>query len=384
PDPTTPQPEVVNFRAARELRWTAIILPDLLDFRSSDDPDLFGSRKRSRRRFVVIDQTVYVLYGHRILALLKRYGIEHNTPFLIPGGEASKTEHTVARICAAMDEWGVQRFDEPMLIFGGGSVLDTAGEAANRYRRGIERRNYGTTLVAMIDVMFAIKTAVNHGYKNRVGSYHPPAAAYGLSQCLGTLTREQVLDGVGEIYKVGLMLDGEVFGLLEDPGPRLIVEHFQGQDPDTLAVLARTLQAMSKELSNNPFEDNPARASYGGHGISPGMEPEVTHGEAVVLDLLWTTMLSWRRGYLETPHRDRIVALARLLGLPLWHPVLEHPERLTRALADTARHRGGRQLIPAPVSSEGEYRPGKIAYLDGITDAELQRALADLRAIAGA
>ncbi|MFI9741600.1 iron-containing alcohol dehydrogenase [Streptomyces sp. NPDC052494] len=369
----------VRFTARQDLTWYASIKRGLLDSEPKDAPLLFGPRDRSRRRLVVLDETVHDHYGERILALLARYGITHPDPLTIPGGEATKTNATVERVHAAMESWGVPRFDEPLLVWGGGVAHDVAGFAAATYRRNVPYIMVGTTLVAAIDAMYALKVATNAHYKNRIGAYHPPVIAYADPAFFATLTDDQILDGVGEIFKVAVALDGRLFGLLEAHGARAISEKFQGQDRETLAILRRSLAAMAPELSDNPYEHNPARKSYAGHSISPAMEPDITHGTAVVLDLLVTTVLAWQRGHVTTGYRDRIVALAAALGLPVWHSVLECPASLWAALVDTTRHRGGRQLVPAPGG-----QPGTVQYLNSITEAELSGALDHLRSVADA
>ncbi|SFE43425.1 3-dehydroquinate synthase [Actinacidiphila alni] len=370
---STTETHTTTFSARLDLQWTASIRPGLLHAHPDDLPSLLGPRDWSSRRLPIIDEHVHAIYGEQIRALLARYGIDHPDPLVLPGGESAKTADTVERIHRYMETHGVPRFAEPLLVWGGGVAHDVAGYAAATYRRGVPYITFATTLVSAIDAMFALKVAINSQYKNRVGSYHPPATAYADPAFFSTLDRGQILDGTGEILKIAIALDGGLFPVLEQHGPRAVAEHFQGRDPATLAILHRSVSAMGEELSNNPFEHDPQRASYAGHGISPGMEPEVSHGVAVALDLLVTTMIAWRRGAVATPYRDRIVRLAHALGLPLWHPVLERPQVLFDALIDTARHRGGRQRIPAPV-----HEPGRVRYLDGIDLAELHRALNDL------
>ncbi|MEW5352289.1 2-epi-5-epi-valiolone synthase [Streptomyces sp. 16-176A] len=363
-----------TFTAHLDLTWTANIHPGLLDAKPRDYPDLFGPLRTSTRRLPIIDRRVHAIYGKKIRALLARYGIHHPEPLVIPGGEAAKCAATVDRIHRHMETWGVPRFGEPLLIWGGGVAHDVGGYAAATYRRGVPYIVFATTLVCAIDAMFALKVAVNSHYKNRVGSYHPPTAAHADPAFFATLDRGQILDGLGEVFKVAVALDGDLFPLLEQHGARVTAERFQSDDPATLAILHRSIAAMGVELSGNPFEHDPQRASYAGHSLSPAMEPALSHGAAVVLDLLLTTMIAWRRGVVSAPYRDRIVTLARTLGLPRWHPVLERsPLTLFDALTDTARHRGGRQLVPVPY---GE--PGRVRYLDGIGLTELQRALEDL------
>jgi 3-dehydroquinate synthetase len=370
----------VKFTARQKLLWVATIMRGLLDLVPAQLPGLFGDLSRSRRRLVVMDAMVHALYGKRIFALLDRYGVEYPEPLIIPGGEASKTAATVKLIHAYMERHGVPRETEPLLAFGGGVLHDLVGAAAAQYRRGVPYIMFGTTLVAMVDAMFALKSATNDFYKNRLGYYHPPIAAYSDPLFFATLTHEQVLDGVGEMFKAAVALDRKLFRLLRRHGARLVAEKFQGEDRATLESLVRAVRAMARELSGNPYERVKRRASYAGHNVSPKMEPAVTHGAAVALDLLVTTMIAWRRRdrwgrrLVSTSYRNRIVELARSLGLQLWHAVLDDREALLAALADTALHREGEQLVPAPFR-----RPGRVVYLNGIGRNEFGEALDDYK-----
>jgi 3-dehydroquinate synthetase len=363
----------VNFRASRTLQWPARIQTGLLDLGPNDDPGLFGDLDVSRRRFVVIDETVFAKYGRAILDQLRRYGVEHDDPLIIAGGEHAKCHDVIRRIHLAMEASDIGRLNQPMLIWGGGSLHDVAGFAASTYRRGVPYIMIGTTLLCSIDAMYALKVSINELWKNRIGGYYPPVAAYADPLFFASLEDTHIREGIGEILKVGICLDRELFLLLESDGARAVREKFQGGDPATMAILHRALAAMGPELSDNPYEDNPQRASYGGHDISPGMEPDLTHGVAVALNLQWSTLLSWRRGHIDDERRDRILKLTADLGLPRWHPVLEDVDRLHKALTDTARHRGGRHLVPAPADSLGE-----VVYLNDITRDELTRGLDDM------
>lgn len=374
---TTRRPVTVKFRASRKLAWPATVERGLLDRGPDTHPDLFGPCDASHRRFVIIDETVNRIYGDRIRAQLDRYRIEHNDPLLIPGGEQAKRQAVVETIWAAMEEWGVPRFDEPTLIWGGGSLHDVGGYAAATYRRQVSYIMFATTLLNEVDAMYALKVGVSELYKNRIGNYHPPLAAHADPQFFASLTPAHFREGAAEILKVAVFMHGKLFRTLEAHGARAIRERFQGDDPGTLAIQRYALAAMGPELSNNPYELDPQRASYGAHDISTGMEPDVTHGTAVGLNTLWSTMVSTNRGLTPPRHRDRIVSLATELGLPRWHAALENIDRLSNALDETARHRRGKQRVPGPGK-----RPGKPVYMNDITRDELVRGLDDMHALA--
>lgn len=373
-------------RAVRRVKWTAGIATGLLDHTPESAPNLFGLAD-SRRRFVVMDENVWRHYGDAITALLSRYGIQYNDPpLLIPGGEHAKTRAAVDQVLSAMDSFGVARFGEPPQGWGGGVLHDILGLAAGEFRRGVAFDFFATTLVCAIDSMFALKCAVNQGWKNRAGLYHPARYSWTDPQFFRTLTDDDIREGTAEIIKWAIAGDRRLFRLLEDHASRVVSEKYQGTDRATAAILCRTIAGMMTELSGNPYELVTARPSYLGHGISPALEPRLKHGQAVALDVLLTTMVAWRRGLISPTQRDRIVALIRGVGLQPWDSALEDTSGLLRALGDTALHRGGRQNITAPVGLVARHVTlplgAKVAYLE-LTQSDLERARDDLYNHAG-
>jgi 2-epi-5-epi-valiolone synthase len=363
------------------LRWNTELRRGLLALRPDTYPDLYGPVKDNPRRLLVVDDKFMSFHRDELLEQADAYGIKIGEPYVLTGGEHVKTPEQVDRMHARMEDAHLSRFGTQVIVWGGGTLHDLAGLAAGTFRRGVEWRFFGTTLVAAIDAGFALKCAVNLPLadgsiaKNRLGLYAPAAESFADPTLFDTLNPEQILDGVGEIVKFGLCGSTQVMRLLETDGPRAVSEKFQGDDARTQEMLTRTVAGMLKELHDNPREDNPRRKSYLGHGVSPAFEPTVTHGQAVVLDALLTAIIGRRRGLLRPEHFDRIAECVSALGLRLWHPIVEQVD-LYEALLDTARHRGGQQLIPVPE------RVGTVAYLNDITPNDLDYATAELRALA--
>lgn len=359
-------------KVARPVMWSTALYDGLLDLTPRTEPTLFGDLDHSRRRFVTVDESVWRSYQKEITGLLDRYRLEwNNPPCLLPGGEDAKTRDSANRVYGEMDSFGVPRFGESPIAIGGGVLHDVFGLVAGEYRRGVTWYFIGTTLVAAIDSMFALKCGVSAGWKNRAGLYHPARSSMTDARFFRTLEPHHIRDGFAEIIKVAVAGDADLFQLLEEHGPRVAEERLRATDDASEEILSRSIAWMMRELKRNPFEHETARASYLGHNISPGLEPAVTHGHAVALDIAWTSMIAWRRGLIGPFVRDRILRLIRSLGLDVWHPAMADTDRLAAALSDTARHRGDRQLIPTPS------RIGRVTYLEDVTPDELRRAIED-------
>jgi len=360
--------------------------------------DLLGrTANGSLRRVVVADRTVMRLYGDKISDFLTRHGIEYKL-IVLPGGEATKTMRTVFQICRELDDFGVARRSEPVIVFGGGVLNDVVGMAASIYRRGIQRIVYGTTLVALIDATVGAKTATDYnGFKNRLGTYQPATLVIADRTFLASQEPRRLSDGLAEILKLGIVCDRALFELLEEHGATVLREKFQGttQDGDKAAVgiIEAAIEGMLGELHNNLWEGDLARAAYFGHTWSPKIEMTalqrsrarlpwrrrtwLLHGEAVALDMLLSVHIAYRRELINDDELDWVVALAQELGLPTWDSILDEPSILAAGLEDSIRHRDGKQLVPLPKTI------GSVTFANDITSSEVTDAVNWMRGLGG-
>ncbi|MEU1285910.1 sedoheptulose 7-phosphate cyclase [Kitasatospora sp. NPDC005856] len=332
------------------------------------------------RRLVVIDSTVQELHGERIARYFDHHGIAA-TLLPVRADESVKRWDAVTDVVDAMNEFGIDRRREPVIAIGGGVLLDVVGLAASLYRRGTPYVRIPTTLVGLVDAGVGVKTGVNYGHgKNRLGTYAPPVATFVDRSFLRTLDARHLSNGLAEILKMALIKSAELFDLLEDFGPQLIEDRFQGSTPvlETAArqVISEAIHLMLEELQPNLWEQTLERCVDYGHTFSPTVEmealPELLHGEAVAIDMALTTVMGRMRGDVTKHQADRVLTLMERLRLPLWTEVLARPGILDGALADTVRHRDGQQRLPLPVGI-GHHR-----FVNDVTPEELGIALKEL------
>lgn len=328
-----------------------------------------GESSGQCRRLVVIDEVVYSLHGERIEQFFLRSGIDYRIVPVV-STESTKDLDTLLTILSAMENFHLLRQSEPVIGIGGGALLDILGFAASMYRRGVPFIKIPTTLVGLVDVSIGVKTAINHfGNRNRLGSYFPPLSVYLDRTFLRTLDRRHLSNGLGEILKMALIKDERLFELLEAHGQSLISEKFQngGVAQETID---RAIQTMLEELQPNLWEKDLKRSVDFGHSFSPMIEmrvlPQLTHGEAVTLDMLLSCLISNSRGFLGDADLERIFRVTKSLDLPTYHPMFTDPVALQEALADTVTHRNGAQNLPM-IPHIGSYTffydvtPGEIA-----------------------
>ena len=115
-------------------------------------------------------------------------------------------------------------------------------------------------------------------------------------------------------------------------------------------ILDRAITGMLEELEPNLFEDDLQRKVDFGHTFSYGLEIQnagILHGEAVLLDIIFSIMIANQRGLLSDVEVDRVFRLVDDLGICVNYSVLD-PKDLWDALEERTCHRNGFQRVPMP------------------------------------
>ncbi|MCC6567675.1 MAG: sedoheptulose 7-phosphate cyclase, partial [Anaerolineales bacterium] len=254
---------------------------------------------------------------------------------------------------------------------GGGVLTDLVGFVAASHRRGVPYIKAPTTLMGYVDASIGIKTGFNfNGNKNRLGAFHAPQTVLLDKTLLRTLPRRHILNGVCEIIKLAVVCDAELFDMLELHGARCVVSHFQNGESD--AILDRAISGMINELEPNLFEVELARKVDFGHTFSYGLETRhetnLLHGEAVLLDILLSTLIAHGRGLLTDHETERIFRLTSELGFALNASILD-PSLLWSSLTERTYHRNGLQRVPMPRGIGG------CVFINDIHEAEIESAV---------
>lgn len=335
---------------------------------------LSAGRTAGARRFVVVDAKVEEYYSAGIRDYFRYHGVEAKVVTL-PGGEEHKTVDQYLSLVRELDAFPIHRRDEPILAIGGGVLTDLVGFVAGSYRRGVPYIKVPTTLMGYVDASIGIKTGINfNGNKNRVGAFHAPQRVLLDKSFLRTLPRRHILNGVCEIIKLAVIKDADLFQLLETYGAQSVGAHFQ--DEQGGIVLDRAITGMLEELASNLFEEDLARKVDFGHTFSYGLETRcdthLLHGEAVLLDILISTLIARARHLLCEEEVTRLFSLVETLGIVLDTSILD-PCLLWQSLTERTYHRNGLQRVPMP------YGIGNCVFLNDINMNEIQSAVNTLR-----
>ncbi len=334
---------------------------------------LSAGRIEDARRFVVVDSNVDKYYSAEIRNYFSHHHIEAKI-ITFPGGEENKTVEHYLSILRELDSFPIHRRDEPIIAIGGGVLTDAVGFVASSYRRGVPHIKVPTTLMGYVDASIGIKTGINfNGSKNRLGAFHPPQKVLLDKSLLKTLPKRHILNGVCEIIKLAIIKDAGLFCLLEEQGAQSVEAHFQNEEGDV--ILDRAISGMLEELQPNLFEEDLARKVDFGHTFSYGLETRheahLFHGEAVLLDIVISTLIANARDLLCDEETSRIFRLINDLGIELNASILD-PSLLWQSLTERTYHRNGLQRVPMPNGI------GNCVFVNDINAEEIESAVKNL------
>ena len=293
-----------------------------------------------RRVCLVSEPQVHARYGMRLLKALAAQGLEPSL-HLLPTGEGAKTLSAARGLYSALVKAGVGR-DGGVVALGGGAVTDTAGFAAATYLRGIPWISVPTTLLGQVDSGLGGKVGVNLAEgKNLVGAFHQPKAVICDLKTLDSLPLREVISGLGEAVKYGLVFDRRFFDRMRRDWDRLLA-----LEPSALAPVVRRCAAEKlRVVAIDERETKGARELLNfGHTVGHALEAEcgygvLRHGEAVVWGMRAALALSIMKTGL--PRQDALDAGRFLASVKVPRPEVR-PDRLVARMYRDKKVRGGR------------------------------------------
>ena len=326
----------------------------------------------SDRKILVVDKVVYLLYEKSIHNYFNSLKLKFEL-LVIEVNEELKVWNSADEVLSFFESLKILRRSEPVIVVGGGVLLDLVGFCCSIYRRGIPYVKVPTTLLALVDASVGAKVAINHmGRRNRLGAYYPAILTLLDKKFIKTQDSRAITNGIAEIYKLALIKNYELFQLLEENYSILINEKFQ-HGAVSVRAINLAISGMIEELSPNLWEKRLDRCVDFGHSFSPLIEmnnlPELLHGEAVVLDCLFSSCISFFREYIKKDDLIRIFRTAKNLGLPIFHSDFINSEKLIDALDDSVKHRNQNQHLPLPIEI------GNYVIVNDLSKAEILGAI---------
>ena len=305
-----------------------------------------GSRLRtagfSGRCALVTSERVGALYRDAVVASLA--GAEFRTAVVeVPDGEEHKNLAWLAAVYDRLLEAGLER-RSPVVALGGGMVTDLAGFAAATLLRGLPTVLVPTTLLGQVDAAIGGKTAVNHVLgKNLIGAFHQPQVVLADVDVLRTLPHRELVAGLAEVIKYGVIRDAALFDRIEAQLPDIL----ELRTDVLMPVIAACARHKAEVVAQDEREERGERAVLNfGHTVAHAIEAlteyrEWLHGEAVAMGMVAAARVSQTLGRCRPETVARLQALLARAGLPTALPEFS-PAALALAIQTDKKSAGGR------------------------------------------
>ena len=329
-----------------------------------------GELLGSRHKVAILHQPPLTDTAEALRNLLAAKGVDAHR-IELPDAEAGKDLPVVGFAWDVLGRIGLGRKDAIVSI-GGGAATDVAGFVAATWLRGVDIVHVPTTLLAMVDAAVGGKTGINtEAGKNLVGAFHQPAAVLVDLETLKTLPRNELVAGMAEVVKAGLIADPVILDLIEadpqaatDPAGTVLPELIRR----AIKVKAEVVAADEKEAELREI------LNYGhtlAHAIELRERYQWRHGAAVSVGMVFAAELARSAGRLDDAavarHRDVLTAL----GLPVSYDADALPQLLEYMAGDKKTRSGVLRFVVL----DGLAKPGR---LEGPDPALLAAAYAEV------
>ena len=265
---------------------------------------------------VVSNPTVFSLYGKPVLNAVKKAKFDAVT-VIIPDGEAYKDFLWLQHIYKELLTHKLDR-SSALIALGGGVVGDITGFAASTYMRGISYIQIPTTLLAQVDSSVGGKTGVNHKLgKNMIGTFWQPRLVWIDVDTLKTLPKKELVAGIAEVIKYGVIYDKDLFRTLEAKRDKIL-----NLDRNILVhIIKRSCEIKADVVSKDERESGLRSILNFGHTIGHAIETatdykKYLHGEAVAVGMCLEARLSQELEFIDKKAVVRIKKLVDSFGLP--------------------------------------------------------------------
>ena len=288
------------------------------------------------RIFLITDSNLQPLYTPSLLRQLTSAGYE---PLLytVPAGEASKSLEQLSAIYDWLLEHHAER-REAIVALGGGMIGDLVGLVAATYLRGVPLVHIPTSLLAQVDAAISGKTAINHARgKNLIGAFYYPQLVLVDPATLLTLPQRERTEGWAAVVKYGIILDAELFTLLE--AHAAVLRDFQPPPIDLLCqIISRSIALKISVINKDEREEHLSAILNYGHTVAHALESATSysrwlHGEALALGMAVAASLASQAGLFSVDEMKRQNALLQALGLPIASDGLISGESILAAMS---------------------------------------------------
>ena len=320
---------------------------------------------------IITDRNVASYHLQPLLRNLLHHKFQPTTIILQPR-ESQKNLHRVNTIFTEMLKKRIPR-NSTVIALGGGVVGDLAGFVAATYQRGIKLVQVPTTLLAQVDSSIGGKVGVNHPLgKNMIGAFHQPVFVWMDAEYLKTLPPREIVCGLGEVIKYGIIQDAELFEFLESNLEKIL----QLDAEAIMYVQARCTAIKAKIVSQDEKESGIRIILNCGHTIGHGLEfaghyKLMKHGEAVLLGLIAESFIAKEMKLLNADSYERIITLIRRVPMKIKLSSLKIAD-IVSAMGRDKKHVGVKSRFVLPI------KIGEAKVVEDVAPMLIQKAVKEI------
>ena len=324
-----------------------------------------------KRIVIITDTNIAPHYLKPLQQHLRHFQFDVSS-IVIPPGERQKSLQRANAIFTELLKSNVGR-KSALVALGGGVIGDLVGFVAAAYHRGVTYIQAPTTLLSQVDSSVGGKVAVNHPLgKNMIGAFYQPKFVWIDIDCLRTLPPREIVCGLGEIVKYGVILDAELFAYIETNLDRIL----QLDNEAVMHVQGRCCEMKAHITSEDERETGIRVILNYGHTVGHALEAAgnfttVKHGEAVLMGMIAETYIARQMGMVSPEVHERIVALIRRIPLRVRKGSLTLA-RVLQAMKHDKKTVDGKKRFVLPV------RLGEVQIVDTVEPSLINASLRHL------
>ncbi len=295
---------------------------------------------------IITDKNVAPLYLRVVKESLAGSGVAVRS-IVIPSGEREKSLRRADAIYSKLLRWNIER-QSTIVALGGGVVGDLGGFIASTYQRGVHLVQIPTTLLAQVDSSVGGKVGVNHALgKNMVGTFYQPDFVAADVAALQTLARREIVCGLGEVIKYGIIMNRKFFSYTQ----RHIDDLIAKDNGALLEIVAECCAMKADVVSRDEREKNLRAILNFGHTIGHALEHAggyrlLKHGEAILLGMVAETFCALRLGMINPADAGRVENAVLSVPLPSMLRLSFSPSKLLSTMrVDKKVHEGKIRLV---------------------------------------
>ncbi|WP_185861556.1 3-dehydroquinate synthase [Blattabacterium cuenoti] len=243
--------------------------------------------------FILVDDITYtyclpILFQN--INFLKKSNI-----IKIKSGEKEKNIYTCIQICKNLEKLQADR-KSLIINLGGGVITDIGGFVASIFKRGIRFVNIPTTLLGMVDAAVGYKTGVNlDSIKNEIGSFYVPEFLIIDTHFLKTLSKKEILSGMAEMLKHGLIADKSFWKKMN----QIQIDIIKNEN-EWKYLIHKSILIKQKIVNQDPKERGLRKILNFGHTIGHALESyfmnvnKILHGISVIIGMIYESWISFK------------------------------------------------------------------------------------------